>query len=81
VLSQIARFTLFNVLSPSVSVAGQLSSQTLPNLTLKNTTVHSHRNEEEQETQCTNNVTLRRDGVTIVAVEKQYVLHILGVYL
>jgi hypothetical protein len=30
---------------------------------------------------CTNNVTLRRDCATTVTVERQYVLHILSVYL
>jgi hypothetical protein len=80
VLSQIVPFTLFNVLSPSVSVADQLCFQTRPNLTLKNNIVYSHRNEEEQETQCTYNATFRRVSVTIVAVKKQYVLHILSVY-
>ena len=34
-----------------------------------------------QDRQCTYNVTLRRFRATIVAVEKQYVLHILSVCL
>jgi hypothetical protein len=34
----------------------------------------------KQETQCMYNVTFRRVSVTIVAVKKQYVLHILSVY-
>ena len=35
----------------------------------------------EQDRQCTYNITLRHVCVTIVAVEKQYILHILSVCL
>jgi hypothetical protein len=35
--------------------------------------------EKKEDRQCTYNVTMRRICATIVAVEKQYVLHILGV--
>jgi hypothetical protein len=47
---------------------------------IKDIILNSHSNEEEQETQCTYNATVRRVSVTIVAVEKQCVLHILNVY-
>ena len=35
----------------------------------------------EKDGQCTRNVTMRRVRATIVAVENQYVIHILSVYL
>ena len=40
-----------------------------------------HENIIEKDGQCTCNVTMRRVRATIVAVEYQYVVHILSVYL